>query len=143
MPEPARRFTAPPYDQFDDSDRVFDWGGDELFTRMPRPRAVDDAPAPRFQRTAANAPEPRVRAPRALVLLDPPRERRDAAAVDQRSGQGDRRRASQPAAHGMGAPAEQFGLSVVTPAPDSANRGDEPGPTAPGPIDRRDEPDGP
>ena len=49
MPEHASRFAAALYDQFEDEHRVADWGGDELFTRMPRPRAVDDAPAPRFR----------------------------------------------------------------------------------------------
>jgi hypothetical protein len=49
MPEHASRFAAALYDQFEDEHRIADWGGDELFTRMPRPRAVDDAPAPRFR----------------------------------------------------------------------------------------------
>jgi hypothetical protein len=49
MPEHASRFAAALYDQFEDEHPVADWGGDELFTRMPRPRAVDDAPAPRFR----------------------------------------------------------------------------------------------
>jgi|SRR5215211_4156497 len=48
MPENASR-AAVLYDQFEDADRVADWGGDDLFTRMPRPRAVDDAPPPRFR----------------------------------------------------------------------------------------------
>ena len=49
------------YDQQNEN-RIADWGGDELFTRMPRPRAVDDAPAPRFRPS--------------LVLVDPPDRRR-------------------------------------------------------------------
>jgi len=49
MSEHASRIPAALYDQFEDEHRVADWGGDELFTRMPRPRAVDDAPAPRFR----------------------------------------------------------------------------------------------
>ena len=48
MPEHASRAAAL-FDQFEDEHRIADWGGDELFTRMPRPRAVDDAPAPRFR----------------------------------------------------------------------------------------------
>jgi hypothetical protein len=58
MPEHASRF-AGLYDQQNEN-RIADWGGDELFTRMPRPRAVDDAPAPRFRPS--------------LVLVDPPAE---------------------------------------------------------------------
>jgi hypothetical protein len=74
MPEHARRFTAPPYDQFEDGDRVADWGADDLFTRMPRPRAVDDAPPPRFNRSVepAGAPAgsaPLAAAPRAAAPL--------------------------------------------------------------------------
>ena len=57
MPENASRAL---FDQFEDEHRIADWGGDELFTRMPRPRAVDTAPAPRFRP--------------ALTLVDPPAE---------------------------------------------------------------------
>jgi hypothetical protein len=56
MPEHASRF-AGLYDQQNEN-RIADWGGDELFTRMPRRPVVDDAPAPRF------------RPP--LVLVEPP-----------------------------------------------------------------------
>jgi hypothetical protein len=49
MPQNASRSAAALYDQFEDEHRVADWGGDELFTRMPRRRAVDNAPAPRFR----------------------------------------------------------------------------------------------
>jgi hypothetical protein len=49
MPEHASRLDTALYDQFEDDHPVADWGGDDLFTRMPRPRAVDDAPAPRFR----------------------------------------------------------------------------------------------
>jgi hypothetical protein len=49
MPEHASRSAAALYDQFEDEHRVADWGGDDLFTRMPRPRAVDDSPPPRFR----------------------------------------------------------------------------------------------
>jgi hypothetical protein len=48
MPENASRATVL-YDQFEDEAQVADWGVDDLFTRMPRPRAVDDAPPPRFR----------------------------------------------------------------------------------------------
>ena len=60
MPEHASRF-AGLYDQQNEN-RIADWGGDELFTRMPTPRAVDDAPAPRFR------PQ--------LELVDTPEDRR-------------------------------------------------------------------
>jgi hypothetical protein len=49
MSEHASRLDTALYDQFEDEHPVADWGGDDLFTRMPRPRAVDDAPAPRFR----------------------------------------------------------------------------------------------
>jgi len=50
MPDHASRLIAALYDQHEDDParRLADWGGDDLFTRMPRPRPVDDAPAPRF-----------------------------------------------------------------------------------------------
>ena len=85
MPENAGRFAAVLYDQFEE-DRVADWGGDDLFTRMPSPRPVDDAPAPRFRRT--------------LTLVEAPEERRydgqsehapATLARDNRTGPGDRR----------------------------------------------------
>ena len=60
MPEHASRFIGL-YDQQNEN-RIPDWGGDELFTRMPSPPAVDDAPAPRFRPS--------------LVLVDAPQERR-------------------------------------------------------------------
>jgi hypothetical protein len=47
MPEHASRFIGL-YDQQNEN-RIPDWGGDDLFTRMPSPPAVDDAPAPRFR----------------------------------------------------------------------------------------------
>jgi len=100
MPEHARRFIAPPYDQFEDEDRVADWGGDDLFKRTPRRR------------------------PRALALVEPPHERRNAAAVgvvEQRSGLGDRRRAAPTAEDAVMQRAERLGLSVVaSPDPGSA-----------------------
>ena len=125
MPEHARRFTAPPYNQFEDQDRVADWGGDDLFTRMPRPRAVDDAPPPRFSRVTQPSP-PSGAAPggavRTLSLVeslderrgDPPLARGDAA-LEERSGPRDRRRASQTAERAMLERAERLGLAIVPP----------------------------
>jgi len=59
MSQHASRSAVALYDQFEDQHRVADWGGDELFTRMPRRRAVDNAPAPRFRPYLA-ASEPAV-----------------------------------------------------------------------------------
>jgi hypothetical protein len=79
MPENARRFAAL-YDQFEEDHPIADWGGDELFTRMPRPRPVDDAPAPRFRPAlVVSDPEPKSEqraresapAPRPLALVEP------------------------------------------------------------------------
>jgi hypothetical protein len=118
MPQNARHIAAL-FDQFDDEHRIADWGGDDLFTRMPRPRPVDDAPAPRFRpslvtpdsaesaprrfepaepRPHATAPAPR--RPLALVapLEDTPAERRG------RSGE-----------EAMRERAERLGLAVVEP----------------------------
>ena len=67
MPEHAANRFIGLYDQQNEN-RIPDWGGDELFTRMPRRRAVDDAPAPRFRPS--------------LVLLDTPEERRVPPAPD-------------------------------------------------------------
>ena len=92
MPEHASRFTAALYDQFEDEHRVADWGGDELFTRMPRPRAVDDAPAPRFRPylaasgSEAPAPGPTAPAPeRSLALVESPEDRRASRAPTPRA----------------------------------------------------------
>jgi hypothetical protein len=49
MPDNAGRSHAALFDQFGDEHAIADWGGDDLFTRMPRPRAVDTAPPPRFR----------------------------------------------------------------------------------------------
>lgn len=125
MPEHARRFTAPPYDQFDDEDRVADWGGDDLFTRMPRPRAVDDAPPPRFSRVTqpsspvGAAPAGAVRTLSLVESLDerrgdPPLARGDAP-LEERSGPRDRGRASQNAERAMLERAERLGLAIVPP----------------------------
>ena len=124
MPEHARRFTAPPYDQFEDEDRVADWGGDDLFTRMPRPRAVDDAPPPRFSRISRSSPPVAALggAARTLSLVESPEERRvDArlgpgdAPLEERSGVRDRRRAPQSAERAMLERAERLGLAIVPP----------------------------
>ena len=96
MPEHASRF-AGLYDQQNEN-RIADWGGDELFTRMPTPRAVDDAPAPRFR-------------PK-LELVDTPEDRRRTPPGDEWSGRRDRRR-SQSAEEAMVERAERLGLSVV------------------------------
>ena len=66
MPSHANRFMGL-YDQQNEN-RIADWGGDDLFTRMPRPRAVDAAPAPRFTP--------------ALVLVDTPAEPEPAPLAD-------------------------------------------------------------
>src|SRR5829696_7709922 len=47
MPEHANRF-AGLYDQQNEN-RIPDWGGDQLFTRMPSRPKVDDAPPPRYR----------------------------------------------------------------------------------------------
>jgi hypothetical protein len=96
MPEPANRF-AGLYDQQNEN-RIADWGGDELFTRMPSPRAVDDAPAPRFR-------------PR-LELVDAPEDRRRTPPGEEWSGRRDRR-SEQSAEAAMVERAERLGLSVV------------------------------
>jgi hypothetical protein len=52
MPDEAGRDAAF-YDHENESRRhVADWGGDELFTRMPRRGEAHPSPAPRFRRTA-------------------------------------------------------------------------------------------
>ena len=76
MPEHASRFIGL-YDQQNEN-RIPDWGGDELFTRMPSRPAVDDAPAPRFQ-------------PK-LELVDAPEERRRTPPGEEWRGPRDRRR---------------------------------------------------
>src|SRR5687767_4403058 len=83
MPENARRSDAGLFDQFEDEHRIADWGGDELFTRMPRRRPVDDAPAPRFRPSlVVNEPDVKPAAPapdgpprRRLALVEPPEDR--------------------------------------------------------------------
>ena len=78
MPQNARHIAAV-FDQFDDEHRIADWGGDELFTRMPRPRPVDDAPAPRFRPLLVTS-ESSEAAPQRLEPAVPPPEGAAAAA---------------------------------------------------------------
>jgi hypothetical protein len=85
MPEHASRFIGL-YDQQNEN-RIPDWGGDELFTRMPSRPAVDDAPAPRFR-------------PSLTVVADEARSARPALA--ERTG-----------AESMRERAERLGISVV------------------------------
>jgi hypothetical protein len=110
MPENARRSDAGLFDQFDDEHRIADWGGDELFTRMPRRRPVDDAPAPRFRPSlivSDPAPEPaeRERLRRPLALVEPPADRTAPADHPRTGGQ-----------QAMRERAERLGLSVVEPS---------------------------
>ena len=109
MPEHAsRRFAAALFDQQSEEHRVADWGGDDLFTRMPRPRVVDDAPPPRFRPQQLEEPA----APRALALVAPPEDRRAEPAGDEWEGP-DRRREGRTAEEAMQERAERLGLSVL------------------------------
>jgi hypothetical protein len=145
MPEHASRFAAALYDQFEDEHRVADWGGDDLFNRMPRPRAVDDAPAPRFRpqlaavepreaasdstartsTSAARASASAARASRSLALVAPPEDRGHATAEERSSRE--RRRAARTAEQAMLDRAERLGLSLVEPAHEPVHRWDEAG----------------
>jgi hypothetical protein len=119
MPEHASRVDAALYDQFEDEHRVADWGGDELFTRMPRPRAVDDAPAPRFRPYVASSASPeRGSEPGAPGLRPPARAEREADAPPR-------------AGHEADAPARERALSLVA-SPDrrAAEPDDAAGPRA-------------
>jgi hypothetical protein len=98
MPEHASRFIGL-YDQQNEN-RIPDWGGDELFTRMPSPPAVDDGPAPRFRPS--------------LVVVDGPQDRRDTPPAQEQSGPRDRRR-SRSADEAMRERADRLGISVVEP----------------------------
>jgi hypothetical protein len=118
MPEHASRAAAL-FDQFEDEHRIADWGGDELFTGMPRPRAVDDAPPPRFRpAVAASEPAPRAPAPapphrdRNLALVEAPGDPRRVGAAEEPS---DRPRPSRSGDDSMRERAERLGLSVVEP----------------------------
>jgi hypothetical protein len=109
MPEHASRFIGL-YDQQNEN-RIPDWGGDELFTRMPSRPAVDDAPAPRFQ-------------PK-LELVDAPVERRRTPPGDEWRGPRDRRRGGS-AEEAMRERAERLGLSVIEQhRPDAAQGWDD------------------
>jgi len=115
MPEHASRAAAL-FDQFEDERRIADWGGDDLFTRMPRPRAVDDAPPPRFrpslaasEPTSPSTPASARASERSLALVEPAADRATeiptAPEEHPRSGEhATRERAVRP------------GLSVVEPA---------------------------
>jgi hypothetical protein len=101
MPEHASRddFAAALFDQQSEEHRIADWGGDELFTRMPRPRRVDDAPAPRFRPS--------------LIVLDQPEERRQAPPGAEWTGENDRRRTSRTPVEAVHERAERLGIEVV------------------------------
>jgi hypothetical protein len=100
MPEHASRdLAAGLFDQQSEEHRVADWGGDELFTRMPRPRRVDDAPAPRFRPS--------------LIVLDAPAERRRAQPGAEWRGERDRRRPERSAAEAARERAERLGIELV------------------------------
>ena len=101
MPEQSSRFDVALYDQ-DEDHRIPDWGGDQLFTRMPSPPAVDDAPPPRFRPS--------------LALVDPPVERRrrprDAESSPPRDSE-----AFDAAMASLAARAQRLGLSVIDERP--------------------------
>src|SRR5688572_3366141 len=88
------------YDQFEDEQQVADWGGDELFTRMPRPRAVDDAPPPRFRPEAPDSAAPATE--RSLTLVAPADDRPSRGTAGEEA---------------MLARAERLGISLVEPDP--------------------------
>jgi hypothetical protein len=113
MPEHASRFIGL-YDQQNEN-RIPDWGGDELFTRMPSRPAVDDAPAPRFRPS--------------LVLVDAPRERRRTPPGEEWSGPRDRRR-RRSGDEAMRERADRLGLSVIE--PDHADETPDPAGESPG-----------
>src|SRR5829696_2821288 len=125
MPEHASRAAAL-FDQFEDQPRIADWGGDELFTRMPRPRAVDDAPPPRFRprlapsdavanepRRPASAPgaRPGPAARRRLALVEPHADERRAA--ERHTAPDDHPGGARSGDEAMRERAERLGLSVV------------------------------
>ncbi len=112
MPEHAssRPFGAALFDQQSEEHKVADWGGDELFTRMPRPRVVDDAPPPRFRPQQLEEEPARSRT---LMLVEPPEDRRSEPAGDEWDGPHDRRREGLTAEQAMQERAERLGLSVI------------------------------
>ena len=100
MPEhDSRDLAAALFDQQSEQHRIADWGGDELFTRMPRPRRVDDAPAPRFQPS--------------LIVLDAPADRRRAEPAAEWAGDRDRRRVERVPAEAAHERAERLGIEVI------------------------------
>jgi hypothetical protein len=101
MPEQPSRFDVALYDQ-DEDHRIPDWGGDQLFTRMPSRPAVDDAPPPRFRPS--------------LALVDPPVERRRRPRNAESSLPGDSEDFDAAMAS-IVARAERLGLSVVAERP--------------------------
>ena len=130
MPEHASRATAALFDQFEDEHRVADWGGDDLFTRMPRPRAVDDAPAPRFRPyLAASEPAPSGSEPAgsASDSRGPSRRPRDRSLALVEPPPADERRVLTGAERAVRDRAERLGLSLVEPAPEPVHRWDESG----------------
>jgi hypothetical protein len=125
MPENASRAL---FDQFEDEHRIADWGGDELFTRMPRPRAVDTAPAPRFRPALTLVDPPAEQASAEGGRFEPAEEVARAEAVDDRGRfeRAEEREPSHSAQEAALARAERLGLSVVEP-PAPSNRFDESG----------------
>ena len=101
MPQNASRddFASALFDQQSEEHRIADWGGDDLFTRMPRPRSVDDKPAPRFRPS--------------LIALDQPVERRRIAPGAEWTGENDRRRPARTPAEAAHERAERLGIEVV------------------------------
>jgi hypothetical protein len=115
MPEQAGRFIGL-YDQQNEN-RIPDWGGDDLFTRMPSPPAVDDAPAPRFRPS--------------LALVDTPHDRRRTPSGEEWSGARDRRR-TRSGDEAMRERADRLGISVIEAdeAPAREADGESPGAAA-------------
>ena len=100
MPEHAsHELAAGLFDQQSEEHRIADWGGDELFTRMPRRRRVDDAPAPRFRPS--------------LTVLDQPEERRRTAPGAEWSGDRDRRRPQRTSVEAAQERAERLGIELL------------------------------
>jgi hypothetical protein len=115
MPEHARRFAAALYDQQSEDRQIADWGGDELFTRMPRPRPVDTAPPPRFRRELPAedaAPKRRVTRERPLALVEPP----DATAAAAPTAVGATRAVEPPDATTAAAPTAVGATRAVEPS---------------------------
>jgi hypothetical protein len=112
MPEHASRFIGL-YDQQNEN-RIPDWGGDELFTRMPSRPAVDDAPAPRFRPSlvVVDAPQDRRRTPPGEEWSGPRDRRRPGSADEAMRERADRRR-SRSADEAMRERADRLGISVV------------------------------